>query len=316
MDNSFKSIIDGAKSILILLPTKPYFDQVAAGLSLYLAVRDQKDIQVACPSPMTVEFNRLIGINKITQEIGNKNLVIEFSDYKANDIERVSYDIIDGKFRLTVIPKLEVSAPTKDQVQLNYSGVSADTVILVGGANETHFPALSSKDLTGAKIIHIGTRDLAMGSNKEVISIARPSSSVSEIVSFLIAESGLSMDEDIATNLIMGIEEATANFTGSGVGPDTFEIVAQLMRSGGRRGGGQVQTQQYPQGAIPGQMPVQPIQPAQPVQPVQSVQSAPSQQAPQSTNSGQTIDKTQDEGFEETPTDWLKPKIYKGTTVS
>jgi hypothetical protein len=265
---------------------------------------------------MTVEFNRLIGINKITQEIGNKNLVIEFSDYKASDIERVSYDIIDGKFRLTVIPKVDVNAPTNDQVQINYSGVSADTVILIGGANETHFPALSSKDLTSAKIIHIGTKDLATSSNKAIISIARPSSSVSEIVSFLIAESGLAMDEDIATNLLMGIEEATENFTGSGVGPDTFEIAAQLMRAGGRRGGGQVQTQQYPQGAIPGQIPAQPIQPVRPVQPAQPVQSAPTTQIPQPANARPVTDKAQNETFEETPTDWLKPKIYKGTTVS
>src|SRR3990170_2413379 len=138
MEHSFKNIIDKSKSILILLPTKPFFDQVAAGLSLFLSLREPKQVQICCPSPMTVEFNRLVGVNRISQELGNKNLVIRFADYKASDIERVSYDIENAQFRLTVIPKQKVSPPTKEQVELSYSGISADTVIIIGGANESH----------------------------------------------------------------------------------------------------------------------------------------------------------------------------------
>ena len=146
MENSFKSVISQSKSILILLPTKPYFDQVAASLSLYLALKEEKEVSVYSPSPITVEFNRLIGVNRITSELGNKNLVIRFTDYKATDIERVSYDIENSQFRLTVIPKLRITPPTKEQIELSYSGVSAETVIVIGGANETHFPALATKD--------------------------------------------------------------------------------------------------------------------------------------------------------------------------
>src|SRR5690554_7864489 len=105
MENSFKSVVDQSRSILVLLPSKPFFDQVAAGLALYLALRDQKQVQIATDSEMIVEFNRLIGVNKITQDIGSKNLIIRFVDYPANDIERVSYDIEDGQFKLSVIPK-------------------------------------------------------------------------------------------------------------------------------------------------------------------------------------------------------------------
>src|SRR4030042_1405775 len=160
MDNSFASIIESANSILILLPTRPYFDQVAAGVSLYHALRNKKNVTISCPSQMLVEFNRLVGVNKITTELGNKNLVIKFSDYKAHGIERVSYDIENGEFRLTVIPKPGNNPPVKEQVNLSYSGVSADTIILVGGANETHFPNINSKDLVGAKVIHVGIKAL------------------------------------------------------------------------------------------------------------------------------------------------------------
>ena len=78
MENSFTSLIDAAASIVILLPTKPTFDQTAAGLALYLTLRDQKETSIVCPMPITVGFNRLIGVNKVVNELGNKNLTIKF----------------------------------------------------------------------------------------------------------------------------------------------------------------------------------------------------------------------------------------------
>jgi nanoRNase/pAp phosphatase (c-di-AMP/oligoRNAs hydrolase) len=71
MDDQFKQLVDSAKSILILLPTKPFFDQVAAGLGLFLALRDTKDVSIVTSTPVTVDFNRIVGINKVTQEVGN-----------------------------------------------------------------------------------------------------------------------------------------------------------------------------------------------------------------------------------------------------
>ena len=304
MENSFKSLIESSKSVLILLPSRPYLDQVAAGLSLYLGLRGKKEVQIACPTPMTVEFNRLIGVNKIAAELGNKNLVIRFSDYKANDIERVSYDIEDGQFRLSVIPKPGVAAPQKEQVNLSYSGISSDLVILVGGANETHFPAAASKDLVGTKLVHIGVRDLVSETLK-VISFARPASSVSEIICQLMEESDLTIDADVATNLIIGIEDASGEFSSPEVTAETFELVAKLLRAGGQRIlATQLPTaQNYPVGAIPGQLPTASTQGVQNymADPVQSNQPEPFP--------------TDNPNPDEAPDEWLKPKVYKGTSV-
>ena len=279
-ENSFGSIIESSRSILILLPTKPYFDQVAAGLALYLVLRETKDTTITSPSPMLVEFNRLVGVNKVTSELGNKNLSIRFAEYKANDIEKVSYDIENGEFRLTVIPKPGLASPKKEQVVFDYSGMSADTVILIGGANETHFPALSSKDLAGAKLVHLGVRALSLGPGKEVLSFANPASSVAELVATLISQSGLRLDADTATNLLMGIEEGSRDFKGPDVRPETFEVVAHLLRAGGQR---------IPQ---------------------ERIEKAP---FPPNPLSGQVAEA---EKKEEAPKDWLEPKIYKGTSIS
>lgn len=302
MENSFKSVIDKSKSILILLPTKPYFDQVAAGLSLFLLLRDKKQIQISSPTPMTVGFNKLIGVNKITQELGNKNLIIRFADYRANDIERVSYDIENGQFRLTVIPKQHISPPGKDRIQLSYSGITAGTVIIIGGASESHFPAISSKELVGANLVHIGTRDISLSSNKTCISFSRSGSSVSEVVYSLIKESALSIDTDIATNLLMGIDEGSDSFAGADVSAETFTVVAELMKAGGKRSAPVSAQKSYPAATVAGGLPPRLVQPA--------FTGTRSQQVPQDNK-----DKKESEA-DKTPKDWLEPKIFKGTSIS
>src|SRR3972149_9385794 len=312
MENSFKNVIDQSRTLLVLLPLKPTFDQVAAGLGLYLILRDSKDPQIYSPSPMTVEFNRLIGVNRITQELGNKNLIIRFVDYKASDIERVSYDIENSQFRLTVIPKQKISPPSKEQVELNYSGVSADTVIILGGENEEHFPSISTKELVGANIVHIGTQDIRLSSSKSYISFSRPASSVSEVVASLMKESSIKWDQDIASNLLMGIEVASNNFTDRSVSADTFAIVSELMRAGGERMSVQSQavSTNYPPGAIPGtQLKSQP-------QPQPQVISQPQVNTNSNSQQTQVGDDTKELDEEEPPKDWLSPKIYKGTSIS
>ena len=277
MDNSFSSLISSANSILVLLSDKPFFDQVAAALSLSLSLKGVKDVSISSPNPMTVEFNRLIGIDKITQELGNKNLTIKFKNYPAENIERVSADVEGSEFKLTVIPKEGLTSPQKEQVELSSSGVASDLVILVGGNNDSDFSSLNREDLSGAKIVHIGIKQLLASPDKGIISFTLPVSSLSELVTILIKEGNLTLDGDTATNLIAGIENGTGNFTGEAVSADTFEVFAHLLRSGGQRQQKGGLKREYPKGLIP---------------------TAP-QPAPQST-----------------PKDWFEPKIYKGTSVS
>jgi len=305
MENSLLALIDSASSVFVVLPTKPYFDQVAAGLSLYLAVHDRKEASIFCPSPMTVGFNRLIGVNKISAEVGSKNLTIKFAGYDAANIDKVSYDIDNGEFKLTVVPKTGLSSPQKEQLSVSYAGVSADLVILVGGANDSHFPVLSSDELSGAKIAHIGTR--VLDSNKEIMSFAKPGATTSELVTNLIKENGLTIDADTATNLVMGIEEGSANFSSSETTPETFETFAYLLRSGGAR---MPKVKLSPMGFPPGAIPTKPFSgPAsqQPVTPISQIETQPEAIVPESGEESLDVNP---------PSDWLQPKIYKGTSVS
>lgn len=307
MDNSLTPLIDSAASILVLLPTKPTFDQAAAGLALYLSLHDQKETSIMCPAQITVGFNRLIGINKIVSEVGNKNLTIKFAGYDANNIEKVSYDIESGEFKLTVVPKTSFAAPQKEQLDLSYAGVSSDLIILVGGANDSHFPLLASPELTASKIVHIGTRSLI--SSHDVMSLASPGATTSELVANLIKDNNLTLDADTATNLVMGIEEGSANFTSPEVRPETFETFAYLLRNGGQRPPKQkLEARNFPPGSIP-------------TQPFNRVRPQTQNFQPQPVQVPQEVEATDPENTQESeqdinpPDDWLQPKVFKGAAA-
>lgn len=291
MDGNFPSILAPAKSILIVLPVQPSFDAVAAGLSLYLSLRESdKAVEIFCPTLMNVGFNRLVAVNFVKTEIGNRNLSITFPSYEATNIEKVSYDIDNGQFKLTVVPKTGFIAPQKEQIVIGYSGVSADLIILIGGHEEDHFPILPSKELEGVQAVHLGTRVLNIDSGRGVMSLSKPASCISELVATLIRDNKFEMYPDIATNLVMGMEEGSMHFENSEVTPETFEVFAHLLRSGGQRVPKNTPADNFPPGAIPNQ----PFN--QPQAPVHQVEN-------------------KEELIENPPADWLaQPKVYQGSS--
>lgn len=315
MEKSFKSIVESARSILVLLPRDPNFDQVAAALSLYLAIEGKKDISISCPSEMRVEFNRLVGVDKIGKEVGSKNMVVRFVGYPAEQIERVSYDIENQEFRLTIIPKPQHEAPKRDQVELGYSGVSADTAVLVGGDRAEQFPALVGQELSGTKVIHIGVADIAAPQNRNIISLARPSSSVSELMADYIKELEGGFHPDIATNLLSGIHEGSNNFNKKEVNANTFKLAGELMAAGGkyiRKEEFTPRTQfGFPQGMVPAMQGMSVLGPTVPPQATKGAKKQDDASPEQDTHEapeGESINP---------PASWLKsPKIYKGTSVS
>ena len=293
MSGTLSTVLTESGTILIVLPQNPKLDDVAAGLSLYLSLKDQKQADIYCPEAMRVEFNRLVGVNKIKTEAGNKNLVIKFANYKATDIERVSYDIENSEFKLTVVPKENAVAPNADQVVSSYAGVAADTAFLVGGTSLSDFP-IAQDDLKDAKLVHFGTSAIDGAGASQIISLATPASSISETVYSLLKEAQTAVEADVATNLLYGIEDASAGFTSPATTASTFMAVSELMRAGGTRKSAVEAAQTMPQGAQVGAQP-------NPVEALSQVQNQP-QVAP---------DQPQ-----QPKQDWFGPKVYKGTTVS
>lgn len=276
--NYFQSTVAEAREILVVLPREVSFDSVAAGLALAHSLTSYgKKVNIFCPSPMLVEFNRLVGVHRVSDKLGERNLTITLRDYQANNIERVSYDIENGEMKLTIIPKEGVPSPGQEQVALSLSGMSADTAILIGGSGDSQeVQELQKIPKLVAIVKERKPQDL--GRQRGVREIVDPlSSSLCETVGLLLTSANLPINEDAANNLLLGLTTATNNFADSRVRAETFEVAGRLLRI--RQGGGGTQgVQKEDSSKIVGGA------------------------------AGQEV-------TDEPPQDWFKPKIYKGPNL-
>lgn len=236
----FQQILGEAKSALIVLPENPSIDSASAGLALAIALRRNEksplSVSVACPTPMTVEVNRLVGVNEVRQDYADKNLVVSFINYPAEDVDKVSYNIENGQFALTIAPKPGHTLPAKEQIDIKHQDLMPDIVVIVGanfpdglGRFSQEHQILDNPNLTLLSNVPLS------GWPRGVELIDPGASSISEVADSVITELGLSLDEDIATNLFLGIQSGTANFTAPNVTADTFAKAAALISNGARR---------------------------------------------------------------------------------
>lgn len=230
---------EGIKSALIILPQNPSVDAVASGLSLSQALEKRGyATTVSAPTPPTVEFNRLVGINRVREDLGDKNLILSFDNYPAGNIEKVSYNIDNGKFSLTVMPKPGNKAPGQEHVALNYAGISADVIIIV----DANYPADLGKFAENpelaksmSNVVLLGNTPLS-GYTGAIELIDASGVSISETVYQIVQALKVTIDEDLATNLFMGLEAGTGNFTNPAVRAETFALAAELLKAGAKRG--------------------------------------------------------------------------------
>lgn len=206
-----------AASVVILLPKNPSFEQVASGLALHLSLeRAGKNVEIACPSDMLVEANRLVGVQRVKTKLTGKNLIISF-DYVKDAIEKVSYNVDNGKFNLVVVPKNSHAPLDHDSVSYSYSGMSGDLVVLIGtrDINDVKEMLPAGENLQNALAL-VSSQDRALSSE----------------VALLIASLNITPDIDIANNLFSGLIRETDNFQKASA--IDFETAAALVRAGAR----------------------------------------------------------------------------------
>lgn len=235
--SEIQNLLASAQEVLILTHENPNQDSLGASLSLYLSLSALgKKVAVACSTPLTVEFGNLVGIDKISQNLSSKNFVISL-DYVEGAIEKVSYNISDDKFNLVIEP--HPGAPPFSPEKVHYSTGSAipELIFVLDSANFEQLGKFyhNEKDLySKVPTINIDCHPGNLYFGK--INLVDPgASSTSEIVTFLLQNLGLSLTEDIATNLLVGITFATNNFASESVGAGAFEAAAICLKAGGKR---------------------------------------------------------------------------------
>ncbi len=231
---SIKSIISKSHKILVLTPDQPSFDQVAASLSLYLILKQAgKEAIVASNSQPLVRDSHLVGLDKLKTEIGQANLVISFP-YREEQVNKVVSDIQGDVFNLVIEPKSGHSPVKIEDLKFSYRGAQADLIIVVGARqlDDVGPILLEEKELLEkAPVLNISNQPSSFGK----FNLVDPQASLSEIVTALSQELGYQLNQDIAQNLLLGIEAATDHLQSANLTADTFEALAVLYRAGARR---------------------------------------------------------------------------------
>ncbi len=229
-----KNRLGTAQSVLFLIRENPSPDVVAASLAFYLSlVQAGKNASITAVSSPVVRDSHLVGLDKITTELGGDNLVITLN-VPESAIDKVVSNTDGGHLNLIINPAVGQKPLTEKDVKFSYTGASADLVIVVGASDTSDFGALlsTSPDLfTPEKLVNISNQVGSFGG----VNITDPGSSNSELTTALLKELMLPLDVDIATNLLQGIDAATDNLSSPSLTADTFEALAVLYRAGAKR---------------------------------------------------------------------------------
>lgn len=283
--NALKAKLQDITSVLITFAATPSADSMGAALAFYLSLKSSgKKVAIVGSNPVTVRDSHLVGIDRVTTDLGGNNLVITLN-VPEDRVDKVTSNTEGGHLNLIINPREGADPVTEKDVVFSYSGAVADMIVVIGAADLKDVGSLVETEnslFTSTTIANISNQVGSFGT----INITDPSSSNSELVTALLKELALPMDVDIANNLMIGIESGTDNLSSPNMTADTFEALAVLYRAGARR---QVKTIVPQQAKIVADMPIIDETPIQPVA------------------------KTAEESASTEPqADWLKPKIYKG----
>lgn len=223
-----------AQEILILTHETPNQDSLGASLALFLALQVAgKKVTVGCPTAPTVEFNNLVGLDKLVQELPSKNFVISL-DYIEGAIEKVSYNIEGDRFNLVIQPKAGAPSLRPEQIHYRDAALNPDLIFILDCLRLEQLTSFyQNKDLySQVAMINIDyhPENALFG---KINLVDKGASSTSEITTFLLQELGLPFNQDIGSNLLAGLVAATDNFSLDS--PGAFEAAAICLKVGGKR---------------------------------------------------------------------------------
>lgn len=344
-----KEHITKSQYIGIVVNKNPNLDQMAAGLGLYLALKNMgKNVVIASPSDPIVELSNLVGIDKVKRVLTSNggDLVVSFP-YKDGEIDKVSYNIDEKEGFLNIIVKAAEKGLqfSESDIIFRRGGKPLHLLFMIGVPRLTDVSDVLQNDQhKNATVINLDNK-IDNQNYGDIIIVSPRFSSLSEhIADFLtLPDSGMQVDKDIAQNLLHGIIFATNDFQDPKTSHLAFEMAGILMRKGAVRSKRIVPDEEHKSGSftprpVSQQRPVSQPLPQQnnQTQRILSQQQIPSaqvhtqshamptqsQQTPkeqQSQTQGDSLEQqtSSQSGIQQkqTPADWLQPKVYKGSTL-
>lgn len=241
-----KNHLPQAEDVLIALPSQPTVDELAAGLALYLSLEQaQKRVNIVSEGTIKVAHTNLFGVgqvqNNFPQNSGG-NLVITLGGVvdpetkKPTALKELTWDPEGTDLKL-VFHTMPGKRFEPSHVTPSYQGGAYPVIWVIGAAKLDDLGSVysdnqSAFDETYLVNLDNKTSNTSFGKTNLIDSQA---ASISEILAQVLPDLDLPFEGDIATNLLSGIYEATANLQDQKVTADTFVAVAEAVRRGGTR---------------------------------------------------------------------------------
>lgn len=240
-----KNILPNAKSILIAVPTGADIDKLAAGLSLFLtfeAVR--KQASVVCDDNILVGQSHLFGVDHVQKNIpqtegGNLTLTLEnvaAADGSVPALEKLDWYAENNNLNL-VFHVLPGQTFQPSRIIPRYQGSGFDVIFTIGAANLNALGNIyqtNSQAFSGTHIVNIDIQP-ANTSFGQTNVLDTQASCLSEVMTSVITDLGFGLETDSASNLLAGIFDATNNLQGPKVTAETYMVVANCLRVGGKK---------------------------------------------------------------------------------
>ncbi len=247
----FHQTIDEAQQVLLVMAPNATADMIGACLTLSDAlIQRGKNVSVASPVPTSLltdsslRLSDFVGSDAIQNEIGNRDLQVSFP-YEPGKVDKVNYQIDEEtqQFHLTVAPQSGIEPLSSEDVSFSYIGVQADLVLLVGVHDyetlgeiyEEHADFFAQTRTMTLHRFAPNIGDIHLVVERSFVE------TIHELLQLVKAD----ISSDMATNLLRGIEAVTDNLQSLTTKPETFELVAALLRAGARRRPKQRQTSSY-----------------------------------------------------------------------
>ncbi|MBI2040183.1 hypothetical protein HYT18_03850 [Candidatus Microgenomates bacterium] len=351
--SELKNLLPTAKSVLIALPVGADIDKLAAALALFLVLEASgKEVTVVSDDTITVGQSHLFGVDHISKNLpsgqgGNLTLTLEgvaSSNGTIPALEKLDWYAQNNNLNL-VFHVIAGQMFRPSRIVSHYQGSGFNLNFVVGAANLDSLGSIykqNSDSFSGVHIVNIDNQgNTGFGTTNILDTNA---SSISDIMANLIIDLGLNLDADAASNLLTGIFDATNNLSDPRISADTYMVVANLLRAGGKKpfdsssasltagAQGRPATPQAPRpdlsALIPPELPLvsemstQPVAEFTPI-PIESgpIESGfttpPVVSQPAGNNRPSPEERPVQEGVvsETIEPEWLTPKIFKGTSL-
>lgn len=306
---TIRQIIARNEPMAVICGVRPTIDQMAAALSLYLALSNGgKDVSIISPQEPLVEVSNLVGIDKVKRAFdGGKSgdLTVSFP-YQEGEIDKISYTLEGGFLNIIVkATQLGLSFSEKDVI-FKRSGDAPGVIFAVGVDKLSDLTGVFNlDDVKNTTIVNIDSNPDNQGYG-EIVLVNPQASSLSEEIANLVLALDLRLDIDSSQNILSGIQSATNNFSNPNTSALAFEMAANMMRNGATRSQKRTDRQSFPP-VVSQDLNQRPF-------PMHPQKQKP--QLPQNPNNRGNVAREYQKENKDTapPGDWIEPKVFKGPT--